>query len=325
MVAVSDPLDALLDRLVVPGNSRVGWALRRRLSGWPPDPEPDALRGRVALVTGANSGLGKATAAGLARLGATVHMLGRDRRRTEEARDEVAEQVPGAELHVELCDLAVLARVREFAGDFAARVPRLQVLVHNAGVLPHRREETEEGNELNLATHVLGPFLLTGLLRPALEAGAPSRVIVVSSSGMYSQPLRSDDPQYTQERYRGAVGYARTKRMQVVMAQQWAQRLRGSGVVVHAAHPGWADTPGVTDWLPRFHFLTYLILRTPAEGADTSVWLAAAKEPGQRTGLFWHDRRTRPVHYLSSTRESAAQRDEFWRLCQDLTGLRVTT
>lgn len=311
-------VDTALDRAIVPGNSRIGLAVRRRLH-WPADPPAGALRGRTALVTGASSGLGKATAAGLARLGATVHLLSRDPERLAAAREEILREVPGATVHLEVCDLANLGGLHRFAAEFAARVPDLHVLVHDAGVLPHRRTETTEGNELTLATHVLGPFLLTALLRDPLRTGGPGRVVIVSSSGMYGQPLRTDDAQYTRGRYGGLSAYARTKRMQVVLAEQWAERLRPDGVVVHAAHPGWADTPGLASWLPWFRRLTLPILRTPPEGADTVVWLGAAEEPGRTGGQFWHDRRPRPTHYTARTHESAERRRELWSLCERLT------
>lgn len=314
-------VDTLLDRLVLPGNSRIGYRLRSRGKNWPADPPPGSLAGADALVTGAGSGLGTATAAGLARLGARVHLLGRHLDRLEHARAGIGRQVPGALLEAEQCDLSVLARVREFAADFRARVPALNVLVHNAGVLAPERTETEEGNELDLATHVLGPFLLTALLRENLAAAAPSRVIFVSSSGMYGQRLHSEDPQYRHGTYRGLTAYARTKRMQVVLAQEWARRLADAGITVHAVHPGWAETPGLARWLPRFRTLTRPVLRTAEEGADTTVWVAAAPEPQLRPGLFWHDRAPRPTHLLPGTRETDAQRAELWRACERLTGL----
>lgn len=167
-------VDTVLNRLVV-GNSRIGYSIRRRLKRWPADPPPGSLTGTTALVTGAGSGLGLATATGLADLGAEVHLLGRNGDRLRFARAEVLARVRGATVHIEHCDLSVVARVREFAEDFAGRVPRLAVLVHNAGIVTATRRETAEGNEVGFATHVLGPFLLTTLLRTALAAAAPAR------------------------------------------------------------------------------------------------------------------------------------------------------
>jgi NAD(P)-dependent dehydrogenase (short-subunit alcohol dehydrogenase family) len=304
-----DLLDTALDRTLI-GYSRLGYAVRRR--SWPADPPPDALRGKVAIVTGARSGLGRATVAGLARLGATVHMVVRSRGPAEAVREALLRELPGAELVIGECDVASPESVRAFAADFLAGGTPLHALVHNAGVLPDRRRETADGHELALATNVLGPQRLTEALLPALRAGAPSRVIWVTSGGMYAQRLRVDDLEYRWGEYDGTTAYARTKRMQVVLAQEWGERLAGEGIAVHAVHPGWADTPGLSESLPRFARLAGPLLRTPEQGADTIVWLAAAAEPGRTTGRLWHDRRIRPFHLLARTRESAADRDRLW-------------
>ncbi|GAA1953225.1 SDR family NAD(P)-dependent oxidoreductase [Amycolatopsis minnesotensis] len=306
--------DALADRLIVPGYSKLGFLLRR--GGWE-DLPANALRGKRAIVTGAGSGLGKATAAGLAGLGAAVHLVVRDAAKGAVARDEIAERVPGAELTVDVCDVSSAGSVRAFAAGFLAGHDALDVLVHNAGVLPPERRETPDGDEITLATHVLGPFLLTGLLAGALRGSGDGRVVFVSSGGMYRAKLRDDDPQYTVGEYRGATAYARTKRMQVVLAGLWDREL--DGVAVHSMHPGWASTPGVTDSLPRFAKLMAPLLRSAEQGADTVVWLAAV--PGGRAGgRLWHDRAPRPPHYLSSTRESRAQRERLWAYCVERTG-----
>ncbi len=309
-------LDTAMDRSLVVGYSRIGYAVRRR--EWDPLPA-GALAGKVALVTGANSGLGKATVAGLAGLGAQVHMLVRSRERGEAARSEVAAAVPGAALHLEECDMSRLDSVRAFAADFRARQPALHALVHNAGVLPEQRVVTEDGNELTLATHVLGPFLLTRLLADELRAGAPGRVIWVSSGGMYAQRLPAHDLQYQRGEYSGTTAYARTKRMQVILAEQWAERFPAADTVVHSMHPGWAGTAGVASSLPGFYRATKPLLRTPEQGADTVVWLAAAERAGTSTGRFWHDRTPRPTHYVPWTRETAGERTRLWQECERLT------
>jgi NAD(P)-dependent dehydrogenase (short-subunit alcohol dehydrogenase family) len=310
----SDVVDSVLDRAIAPGYSRLGFEARKRF--WAADPPADALEDRVAVVTGANSGLGKATALGLAKLGATVHLVVRDTERGEQAKTEILAAVPNAELHVDRCDLSDLADVRAFAATLDA----VDVLVHNAGVLPSRRMVTGDGHEVALATGVLGPFLLTDLLSPALRASDDGRVIFVSSGGMYSQPLRMDDPEYRQGEFNGAKAYARVKRMQVVLAELWADELRDAGVAVHSMHPGWADTPGVSTSLPRFHQLMKPLLRTAEQGADTIVWLAAAPEPGRSTGRFWHDRRVRPTQYLPWAHDFEPDRRALWRFCRDATG-----
>jgi dehydrogenase/reductase SDR family member 12 len=311
-------LDTLLDRAVIPGYTSVGFQFRR--SGWAADPAPDALRGRTAMVTGASRGLGTAIATGLAALGATVLMTVRDRERGERARGELAVAYPDADLRVEVCDVADLGAVREFAAELTGRLSSLDVLVHNAGVLPATRTETRDGHELALATHVLGPVLLTELLAPLLAGPRDARVIVMSSGGMYTQSLPVDDPEYRHGRYRGATAYARTKRMQVALTPILADRWAPQGISVSTMHPGWADTPGVAESLPAFRMLTGPLLRSPSQAADTAVWLAAVT-PAPPTALFWHDRRPRPEHYLPVTRESEDDRHRLWRYCAQTIGI----
>lgn len=311
-------LDTLLDRAVVPGYTRIGYRLRRR--GWADDdPRPGALRGRRALVTGASSGLGKQTALELARLGATVHLLVRNEVKGRAALDEVAREVPGADLHLELCDVSDLSAVRSFAAELTGRVPGLGVLVHNAGVLPPERRESADGHEVTLATHVLGPLLLTDLLRGPLAA-AHGRVIWVSSGGMYAQKLPVDDPEYTAGDFSGTKAYARTKRIQVALLPLLQQRWGPDGITVAAMHPGWVDTPGVTESLPLFDKVMKPLLRDAHQGADTIAWLAAT-EPAPAGGRFWHDRAARTTHYLPSTRETEQDRQRVWDYCRDAAGL----
>jgi NAD(P)-dependent dehydrogenase (short-subunit alcohol dehydrogenase family) len=189
----------------------------------------------------------------------------------------------------------------------------VDVLVHNAGVLPDERVETGDGLELTFATHVAGPFLLTRLLSTSLEKSPDGRVIWVSSGGMYTRRLNLEDPNWTRRDYDGVLAYAETKRAQVVLAELWAEELRQTGVVVNA------DTPSVKSSLPRFHRLTRNILRTPAEGADTVVWLAASARARRWTGRFFFDREARRTHLLPFTRESSKDRRALWKLCERLT------
>jgi dehydrogenase/reductase SDR family member 12 len=306
-----------MDRAVLPGYSRIGYAVRRRT--WDrEDPRPDALRGKVAVVTGASSGLGKATARWLARLGAVVHIVVRDLEKGGRAADEIRAAVPDAELVLHRCDVSELASVRAFASALRRSVERVDVLVHNAGTMPPERTETSDGHELAFATHVLGPVLMTELLRPVLGAGA--RVVLVSSGGMYAQRVPADDPEYLDGEYAGASAYARTKRMQVALTPLMQERWAVEGVAVHAMHPGWADTPGVLDSLPRFHRVMGPLLRDSDSGADTIVWLAAT-EPAPGGGQFWHDRAPRPEHYLPYTRDRDRQAEQLWAFVLDALSL----
>lgn len=312
-----DVLDEVLDLLVVPGFSRLGYAARRR--EWPKgDPAVGALAGATVMVTGANSGIGKACAAGLARLGARVLMVVRDREKGRSARHDILDGLPGADLVIERCDVGDLDDLTSLAADLG--LSRLDALIHNAGAMPPERTETPQGHELSLALHVLGPLLLTERLLPALAAAPDPRVVLMSSGGMYTQSLPVDDIEYRAGRYRGATAYARSKRIQVALTPILAQRWREHGVTVATMHPGWVDTPGVAQSLPGFRRITGRILRPPEEGADTAVWLAAT-QPTPPTGHFWHDRRIRRTHYLPTTRADDAEVATVWRYCAEAVGI----
>ena len=301
-------LDSILDKSVV-GYTALGYRLR------PHPPIRNDLSGRVALVTGATSGLGRRAATDLARLGATVIVVGRTEEKTHAVADAIRNETGNPHVRVEIADLSSMAQVRALADRMEAPI---HLLVNNAGVLLSDRTETDEGFETTFATNLLGQFLLTNLLIDKLEP--PARIINVSSGGMYTQPIVVGDLQMKQGRYDGAVAYARTKRGQVILTELWADALRNRGIVVHAMHPGWADTPGVSSSLPRFYKLTKPLLRTPAQGADTIVWLCASDEAGRCTGKFWHDRRPRPTHRLPNTRETEVERQSLWRQLAELSG-----
>jgi NAD(P)-dependent dehydrogenase (short-subunit alcohol dehydrogenase family) len=162
------------------------------------------------------------------------------------------------------------------ATEIEAAHDRVDVLAHNAGALARSWTASAQGIETTVATQVLGPFLLTTLLRDRLErAGPGARVLTMASGGMYAERLSVDDLEMGPDDFEGARAYARAKRAQVELTAEWARRGPAS-VAFHALHPGWADTPGVVASLPRFHALTRPILRSPEEGADTLAWLAAA-------------------------------------------------
>jgi dehydrogenase/reductase SDR family member 12 len=308
-------IDTLLDRSIALGYGSLGLELRRRLPGWPAD--PPRIDGAVVLVTGAASGLGLASAIGFARLGATVHAVARNERRAADAIERIVAAVPAADVRPGSCDVSDLSAVRAFAERFAAREPRLDVLVNNAGVMPDQRTTSAGGHELMFATHVLAPIALTTALAAPLTRAAPSRVINVSSGGMYAQPLPAGDWESERTGYSPKKLYARTKREEVELTGLIAERVCELGVVVHAMHPGWSDTEGVRRWMPAFRALTRPIIRTPEQGADTIVWLGAATDPLARSGRFWHDRRPRPTHYrLGAPPDTDADRDALWRYCE---------
>jgi NAD(P)-dependent dehydrogenase (short-subunit alcohol dehydrogenase family) len=309
--------DALLEASVIGSFTRIGYQARRRLFDWTPL-ESLGLQDKTAVVTGATSGIGRAAAEAMARLGARVCVVGRDPARTERARGQIA-AVSRGEVEAELADLALLGETAALAGRIAQRHDRVDVLVLNAGALLHEHTLTAEGNETTLATHVLSPFLLTQALWPQLEAAAPSRVVFVASGGMYTQALDVDGLDPAPTAYDGPTAYARCKRAQVALAEEWTRRFPGSGVTVDAMHPGWVDTPAIREALPRFSRALGPLLRTPDEGADTIVWLAAAPDAPIAGGQFFLDRRPRAKHRLRRTQrpDEAREAGRLWELCRE--------
>ncbi len=312
----------LLDNSILLAFDRSGF--RRHAARFQPEDLDVDLSGRVALVTGASGGLGLAAARSLCALGARVHLLCRDAARGRAACEAIRSALAvvhgqrAPDLHLQHLDVADLRSVRSFVGRLAE--PRVDILVHNAAVLPAERSSTADGLETTFATHVAGPFLLTALLRARLERSTDARLVFVSSGGMYTQKLSLDDWEWKHRAFDGVQAYARTKRAQVVLAELWAERFAATAVTVSAMHPGWADTPGVRDSLPSFYRLMRARLRTPEEGADTIVWLAACARLRGRSGLFWFDRAPAATHRVPWTEESVALRRKLWRLCVRLTG-----
>ena len=303
--------DDALDALIVPSFTKIGPALRRRWFDWT---EPDVAGRRIA-ITGPTSGLGMATAERLAAGGADLVLMARNPDKLDALGARLAD-AGAAGITPIVVDLSDLTAVRR-AGDELGALDRLDALVHNGGALHNERQVTDDGLELTFATHVVAPFILTQRAIPALERGEDPRIVTVSSGGMYSQPISLSDIQTTKN-YTGTLAYARAKRAQIDLTGEWALRLRPKGIGVHAMHPGWSATPGVSDALPGFEKVVGPLLRSPEEGADTIVWLTSA--PGGEIGTdgFWLDRRRRPEAYLPRTRTSSARIAELWDAVEEI-------
>ncbi|MGD9622557.1 MAG: SDR family NAD(P)-dependent oxidoreductase [Mycolicibacterium sp.] len=298
--------DIALDRSVVLGYTRIGSSIRRRW--WPADPPPGAMKGKRVVVTGATAGIGEAMAESFVRLGATVHLLGRDEMKVSRSSSAIRRSVPddsGGSVVEEVCDVTDLEAVRAWCADLRGRIDTLHGLVHNAGGMPKERTETPQGHETQLACHVLGPQVMTQELLPLLRNAHGASVVFMSSGGMYTTPLSVEDLESRNGEYDGVRVYARTKRMQVVLADQWARSLAGTDIRVESIHPGWVATPGVAEALPVFRRLTGPLLRDVADGADTAVWLVATR-PESGPGHFWHDRAQRPTTFGWQRREDPA-------------------
>jgi dehydrogenase/reductase SDR family member 12 len=317
---IATAIDRAFEFLVVPSFTRLGCAVRRRAARWQPLESYD-LTGRTALVTGGTSGIGLAVAELLARMGATVALLGRDAGRLDMARTRVQAASGDRPVLTVQATMDNATSIRDAAVEVRAAMPRLDVLVHNAGALALAYRRSPMGIEVTVAAQVAGPFLLTGLLLDRLTQ-ASGRVITVTSGGAYLVPLSVSGLDPAPAEFDGARQYSRAKRAQITLNELWAERAGASGVAFHAMHPGWVDTPGLATSLPRFRRLIGPLLRSPAEGADTIAWLAAEDPAGLGSGRLWHDRVVRPAHRIPRTRrvETAEQRAGLWAWCEQHAG-----
>jgi dehydrogenase/reductase SDR family member 12 len=323
LVDVRTLVDDGLELSVIASFSRVGIAVRRRLFRWM-SPSGGALAGRTVLITGPTSGLGRAATDALAGLGARVILVGRSEDRLAAVRDALVATHGEDRFPVVVADMGSLGSVRAAVARVLETESRLDVLVDNAGAIFPERIDGPDGIERTLATLVIGPFALVSGLLPLLLRTPASRVIAVTSGGMYTQRVDLDDLEGASEPFSGPRAYARAKRTQVALVREWARRLGpaglASGVTVNAMHPGWADTPGLAEALPAFHRIMGPLLRSPAEGADTLVWLAAAPEAQQRSGRLFLDRRPRPFDRFPGTRLSTGDRNRLWEAVVELSG-----
>lgn len=275
------------------------------------------LLGKHVVVTGASNGIGLETALGLSRLGASVALVARDRAKGEAALAAVREASAGGTPSLFLADLGSLGQVRRLAGELAGALPRIDVLVNNAGAVHAARKESPDGIELTFAVNHLAPFLLTNQLLPRLRASAPSRVVTVSSEAHRLGPLDLDDLQ-ARRGYSAMKVYGRSKLANVLFSNELARREAGTGVTSNSLHPGVVATgfgrndPG---WFRVLVTLGRPFLAAPEKGARTSIHVAAAPELAGVTGRYFKDRREVPP--AAFARDDAVQR-RLWDLSERL-------
>jgi retinol dehydrogenase 14 len=281
------------------------------------------MTGRTVLITGATGGIGKATALGLATMGAHVAITGRDPRRAEAAAREIR-AAGGGQVDVFVADLSAQAEVRRLADDVLQRLPRLDVLVNNVGGYWNTRHVTADGLEHTFALNHLAPFLLTNLLLDRLKDDAPARVVTVSSHAHTGGRIDLDDLQGEQS-YSGARAYNQSKLANVLFSYELARRLRGTSVTANALHPGVVRTSfGAEDPAGVQRVLVPLMrpfMKSPAQGAATSVHVASAPELEQVSGRYFANNAPK----LSSARsydEAVAAR--LWQVSASSVGLIAT-
>lgn len=260
------------------------------------------------VLTGATSGLGLSTAKSLAVAGANLTLVVRDPARGQALQQE-CESLGASSCQVLIADLALLADTRRVIDALVAQNRPVDVLINNAGALFNARAETAEGIEQSTSLLLLSPVILMQGLKPLLQAAGSARVVNVVSGGMYTQRLsmswlRSGFA----HRYDGPAVYAQAKRALSIVTQEWHEEWAKHGVFINTMHPGWADTPGVQSALPTFRRITQWILRSPEEGADTIVWMAADDDLEGVSGCLFLDRQARRYYLNKKSQERPTDR-----------------
>jgi len=271
------------------------------------------MTGKVVVVTGANSGIGKMTAVGLARAGATVVMACRDLDKSSPALSDVRSLSGSDRVHLMQLDLASQASIRAFVQEFASQYERLDVLVNNAGVVSPKRRETADGFELHFGVNHLGSFLLTTLLLPVLERSAPSRVLLVAGSAQRRGKIAWDDLQ-SEQKYSMMQAGGQSRVADLLFMRALTQRTKG--VTVNAIDPGSTNTGIIRDLPAPVRLLTRLLLKSPEKGARTSVYLATSPEVADVTGKYFKGTKVIEQNPIALNDDNAIR---LWQISEELT------
>jgi NAD(P)-dependent dehydrogenase (short-subunit alcohol dehydrogenase family) len=279
------------------------------------------MDGKVCIVTGSNSGIGKETVLALAEMGATVVMAVRDAEKGENARAEILEQTGNTKTDLMICDVASLESIREFAREFTEKYDRLDVLINNAGCTIHKREVTIDGFERTLAVNYLGPFLLTHELLTILKSSAPSRVINLTSGIHFRAKVDFDDLQ-KERKYKAMDAYGEAKLMVVMYTYELARRLEGTGVSVNVVHPGFAATNMGSNMGALRYKIMFKMIRplqiSAKKGAGTSVYVASSPELEGVTGKYFAKSQEQPSSERSYDED---EQKRLWAITEELLGL----
>jgi len=280
-----------------------------------------SMAGATVLVSGGTGGIGKATAIGLARLGARVGITGRDRARAEAAADNIRTASGNPVVDTYVADMSSQAQVRRLAQEVLDAYPRLDVLVNNVGGFWNTRHNTADGLEHTFALNHLAPFLLTNLLLDRLRASASARIVTLSSGAQAMGRIDFDDLQ-GERSYSGQRAYNQSKLANVMFTYELARRLIGTGVTATVLHPGVVRTAfGAEDparWHRAFFPLVRPFMKTPERGAETPIYLASDPEVDSVSGRYFANRKPRKS---SKASYDVAAQARLWQVSAELVGL----
>lgn len=279
------------------------------------------MKGKVCIVTGSNSGIGRETALSLAKTGATVIMAVRNWERGEKALTEIVDKTGNHETALMICDLSSMESIRHFAKEFKNKYGRLDVLINNTGAFVYKSQTTVDGFERTIAVNYLGPFFLTHELLPLLRSSSPSRVIN-TSSGIYRTGKINFENLQSENKYRSMRAYANAKLMLLMYTYELARRLEGTGVTVNAVLPGFVRTNLGKNSGSRLYSLAYMIMRpfqiSARKSAETPVYLATSDDVKSVTGKCFSKLREITTSRISLDREKQKQ---LWDATVKLLGL----
>jgi retinol dehydrogenase-14 len=283
------------------------------------------MAGKVVLITGGTGGIGKATAIGLATMGARVGITGRDLARAEQAAADIRSASGNRAVDAFAADMTSQAEVRRLAGIVMDTYARLDVLINNVGGFWAHRHATPDGLERTFALNHLGPFLLTNLLLDRLKASAPARVVTVSSGAQSMGRIDFDDLQGARN-YSGQRAYNQSKLANIIFTNELAHRLEGTGITANSVHPGVVRTNfGAEDQAWFFSIISRVVrplLKTPAQGAETSIYLASSPEMNGVTGQFFANRKSKRPNNVAFDTEMTAK---LWNVSAALVGMTPAT
>jgi len=277
-----------------------------------------SMEGKICIITGANSGIGKVTAIGLAKMNATIIMMCRSKERGEEAQKEIIELTGNKKVDLFLCDLSSQESIRKFVSEFKSKYQKLHVLINNAGVMLSKRIVSVDGLEMNFAVNYLAPFLLTNLLLDVLKKSAPSRIINVSSAAHRMAKIDFDDLQSEKMKYRLFKIYGASKLALMLFSYELSRKLEGTSVTVNTLHPGVVNTNLGQDQSSFSKGFAKLFFKKPEKGAETSIYLASSQEVEGITGKYFAKKQQKQSSEESYNEDYA---ERLWELSTEMTQL----